>query len=128
MDKTKKLRILQFILILNILIAFLFGCKKENSDDEIKKYSATATGYGGDVTVEISITKNGKIGTIRVETPKESPDKGQVAGDKLAKEIIKEQSLSVDAVSGATITSTAVLTAAETALKEAGVDTEALKK
>jgi uncharacterized protein with FMN-binding domain len=128
MNIKRVLRNIKYILFLTILTMFLFGCKKEDSNDEIKKYSATATGYGGDVTVEVSITKTGKIGTFHVDAPKESRDKGQIAADKIAKEVIKEQSLFVDSVSGATITSTAILTAAEIALQEAGVDTKSLKK
>lgn len=117
-----------FILFACILSLYLSGCSFNSSKDpENKKYSAAATGYGGDVTVEVTATVTGKIGTLKVDASKETPDIGGLAAPRIAKTIVAKQSLSIDAVSGATITSKAVLSAAETALKQAGIDTEALK-
>jgi fumarate reductase flavoprotein subunit len=117
------------ILVVSILGLFLTGCSLTTSKDPAnKKYSASAVGYGGDVTVEITATENGKIGTLRVDASTESPEIGGTAAPRMAKTIIAKQSLDIDAISGATITCKAVLNAAETALKQAGIDTEALKK
>ncbi|MGB8453508.1 MAG: FMN-binding protein [Anaerocolumna sp.] len=117
------------IIFVSTLGLLLSGCGYNNSKDSAnQKYSATVAGYGGDVTVEVTATETGKIGTMRVDASKETPDIGGAAAPKLVKKIVAEQSLSVDAISGATITCDAILNAAETALQQAGIDTEALKK
>ena len=116
------------ILIASILGLFLTGCSLTSSKDPAnKKFSASAVGYGGNVTVEVTATENGKIGTLKVDASTESPEIGGAAAPRMAKTIVAKQSLDIDAVSGATITCKAVLNAAETALKQAGLDTEALK-
>lgn len=120
-------RLKSFILVISIGLC-LPGCDLSSSKDpEKQKYTASATGYGGDVTVEVTTTKDGKIGTLKVDAPMETPDIGGVAATRVAKTIVINQSLSIDSISGATITCQAVLNAAETALKQAGIDTEALK-
>lgn len=48
----------------------------------------------------------------------------QIAVDTVAREIVEKQSLSVDAVSGATLTSRAAMMAAANALEKAGVSTD----
>ncbi|WMJ89331.1 FMN-binding protein [Anaerocolumna sp. MB42-C2] len=119
-----KLYILPFL----ITALLLTGCSYINTKDtKVKKYSAAAAGYGGDVTVEVTAASTGKIGTLRVDASQETPDIGGKAASRMAKTIVAKQSLSIDSISGATITCKAVLSAAETALKEAGIDTEALK-
>ncbi len=116
------------ILLISLIGLLLPGCKNNDSSDaENKKYSASVAGYGGDVTVEVTATKTGKIGTLRVDASEETPEIGGAAASRMAKTIVAKQSLSIDTVSGATITCNAVLSAAESALKEAGIDTEALK-
>ncbi len=118
----------QRILIVSILGLFLTGCSLTSSKDPAnKKFTASAVGYGGDVTVEVTATENGKIGTLRVDASTETPEIGGAAAPRMAKTIVAKQSLDIDAVSGATITCKAVLNAAETALRQAGLDTEALK-
>jgi fumarate reductase flavoprotein subunit len=117
------------IILVSILGLLLTGCNYRDSKDPAnKKFSASVAGYGGEVTVEVTATENGKIGSLKVDAPNETPDIGGTAAPRVAKTIIAKQSLSVDTISGATITCDAVLNAAETALKQAGIDTEALKK
>lgn len=119
----------RYLLIVSILGLFLTGCSLTSSKDPAnKKFTASAIGYGGDVTVEVTATESGKIGTLRVDASNESPEIGGAAAPRMAKTIVAKQSLDIDAVSGATITCKAVLNAAETALRQAGLDTEALKK
>ena len=127
--KMHKLVGLKLIIMPFLISALLLtGCSYINTkDSKIKKYSAAATGYGGDVTVEVTAASNGKIGTLRVDASQETPNIGGKAASRMAKTIVARQSLSIDSISGATITCKAVLTAAETALKEAGIDTETLK-
>ncbi len=128
MNKNLYKKFICLILTVSISGILSSGCNKDDSSDAgNEKYSATVAGYGGDVTVEVTATEDGKIGTMKVDASKETPEIGGTAAPKIVKAIVAKQSLSVDAISGATITSKAVLSAAETALIQAGVDTEALK-
>jgi len=117
-------------MFLCIISVFAIGCSKKEDTDKVegKTYTASAVGYGGDVTVEVTVSEDGTINSINVDAPKETKEVGGAAAPKVAEAIIAEQSLAVDTVAGATITSQAVISATESALKEAGIDTEALKK
>ena len=85
--------------------------------------SAMAIGRNGPITVEV-VADSDRIYQIRVPSEGETPDIGGVAITKLAKEIISGQTLDVDSVSGATITSEALKTAIGSALQQTGVDTK----
>jgi len=58
-----------------------------------------------DVTVEIV---DGKIDSIMIGDNKETPDKGGIAIKQLPYEIIKSQSIEIDAISRATVTSNGI--------------------
>ncbi len=88
-------------------------------------YTASEKGMLGDVTVKVTVSEDGTVTSIDVDAGSETPDIGGTAASKLADSIIESQSLAVDAVSGATYTSKAVLAAAKEALFQAGVDVTA---
>lgn len=90
-------------------------------------YEATQKGFGGDVTVTVTVDDSGNVTAVEVTADSETPDLGGKAAPKIAQDILDTQSLAVDTVSGATITSEAVLAAAEDALSQAGIDVEAWK-
>jgi len=90
-------------------------------------YEATAKGFGGDVTVKVTVGEDGNVTAVEVKADSETPDLGGKAAPKIAEDILKNQSLAVDTVSGATVTSEAVLAAAEDALSQAGIDVESWK-
>ena len=81
-------------------------------------YEGTARGYGGDITVTAVLTEYG-IDEITVNAPDETPEIGQAAAVKLAKDIWRNQSHGVDSVSGATMTSNAVKKAVAHCIREA---------
>lgn len=85
--------------------------------------SITALGQGmgkhGSFDVEISLT-DGAIDRITVLNSRETPGIGDVAMEKLTKRIIDNQTLNVDTISGATLSSMAFLTAVSSALGKAG--------
>ena len=101
----------------------------EAADSQIKAgtYQAVEKGFGGEVAVTVTVDESGKVTALEVTADAETPDLGGKAAPKMAQTILETQSLAVDAVSGATITSEAVLTAVESALSQAGVDVEAWK-
>jgi fumarate reductase flavoprotein subunit len=90
-------------------------------------YSATAKGYTSDVTVTLTVDGSGKITEITAQANGETPKIGGEAAPKMAANILASQRLDCDVISGATATSTAVLRAAEDALKLAGFNTALLK-
>ncbi|MCR4830440.1 MAG: flavocytochrome c [Pseudobutyrivibrio sp.] len=83
-------------------------------------YTAVANGFGGDVEVAITVGDNGGISSVEITGDKETPEVGGAAIPTLKDSILEKQSADIDGVSGATITSTAVKTAAAKALSEAG--------
>lgn len=123
--KFKRLKnVLKILMIITLVSTVLFSCSNKKKDPV---YSGTAAGYNSDITVQVTLTENRTVGTLLVDASKEDPEIGQVAARRIAKTIVAKQSLKIDAVSGATQSSEAVLKATEVALKEAGIDTETLK-
>lgn len=96
-------------------------------DAKAGTYEAAEKGFGGDVTVTLTVDESGKVTAVDVTADGETPDLGGKAAPKMAQAILDSQSLAVDTVSGATITSQAVLTATEAALSQAGIDVAAWK-
>lgn len=92
-----------------------------------KTASASAPGYGGDVTVEVTV-QDGKILSVAVVKNSETPALGGIAIEKLPSMIVETQSVALDTVSGATRTSEALLSAAKKALLAAGMSEEVITK
>ena len=85
------------------------------------QYEETAKGFGGDVTVTITVSES-EITDVTVVGDAETPALGGVAIQTLPEEILKAQTPNVDVLSGATVTSNAIITAATKALEAAGAD------
>ena len=90
-------------------------------------YTASAPGMGGDVPVTVSY-EDGRITAVTVGENNETPGIGDQAINAIPGRIVEEQSLTVDTVAGATVTSNAILTAAEAALTAGGVDVTPFKQ
>ncbi len=88
-------------------------------------YTGTADGFGGDIVAEVTI-KGGAITEVNVTGDSETDGLGSVAVEKIPAQVLEKQSMAVDAVSGATISSDAVILAITNALAEAGVSPEDL--
>ena len=76
--------------------------------------SASAKGFGGDVTVTFTLDENGIITAVDIQAPGETPGFGKKAEEEAFKAQFIGQTLpieSVDAITGATITTNAVITA-----------------
>lgn len=84
-------------------------------------YTATAQGQSGPVPVSVTV-KDNKVTRIEVGPNKETVGIGAVAGPKVAQRILDAQSLAVDGVSGATVTSNAVKKATREAITQAGLN------
>ena len=88
-------------------------------------YQAEAQGIFSPVKVTVEVTDN-EIVTVLIDASGETPELGGIAAETLSMKIIEAQTPNVDTVSGATITSNAVIQAVTEALKSAGADISVL--
>lgn len=89
-------------------------------------YTGTATGRNGEVTVEVTFSTTA-IETVTVVEHAETEGIAEAPVAQIPAEIVGQQSLNIDAVSGATITSQAILNAVADAVTQAGGDAAALQ-
>ena len=99
--------------------AMIFGAAMASAET----YSASAKGFGGDVTVTVTV-EDGKIAAAEAAGISETPALGGAAMPQLCEAIVANQTPYVDTVSGATLTSNAVIEAAAAALAQAGLTFE----
>ena len=83
--------------------------------------TGSAPGRNGDVAVEV-VTDGSTIASLAVTAHEETEGIGTMAVDQLPAAIVAENSLAVDNISGASITSEAIKAAAAKALTEGGFD------
>lgn len=84
-------------------------------------YTATVTGYKGDITVEVTVDSD-SITNINVVDQHETEGIGSEAIRILTDKILKNQTVGVDSVSGATVTSASFKSAVKNALEQSGAD------
>lgn len=84
-------------------------------------YTSEAQGRNGPVKVEVTFD-NGKIASVKLVSHKESTGIADPALERIPAAIIAEQSVAVDAVGGATLTSKAISAAVANCIKSAGLD------
>ena len=84
-------------------------------------FSGTAKGMGGDVTVTMTLTDN-VITDCTAVGDSETPGIGSVVIEQFPAQVVEGNTINIDGISGATVTSTAFLDAAKAALTEAGVN------
>ena len=89
-------------------------------------YKASAYGNNGYLNVEVDVNRN-QILAIRVPDSRETRFLGDTAIERITNDVLQYQTLNVDSVSGATVTSAAFKTALEDALTKSGVDTALLQ-
>lgn len=95
--------------------------KAENKGLKDGIYSATEQGFGGDVTVEITV-KDGKLSDVKVTGSDETEGQGgleAINDGTYAKRLLEKASPEIDGIAGATITTNAVKDAMAEALKKA---------
>lgn len=98
-----------------------------STDAEASAGTGTANGRNGQLTLR-AIVKDGTLEDLAIVRSHETLRVGAAAQDLLHDLIVSGQTLNVDAVSGATLTSMAYLSAAEQALAAAGIDPKEWKK
>lgn len=89
-------------------------------------YQGSSGGMQGPITAEITVEDN-RIVDITFPENNETISVARVAFERIPQQIIEHQSLSMDAVTGATLSSNAILRAVGEAAEAAGLDVDALK-
>ena len=84
-------------------------------------FEGVGQGMGGDVKLAVTV-EDGRITAIDVVSHNESAGISDPAVARIPQAIIDNQSLAVDAVAGATLTSNGILAAVEAAAAAAGLD------
>ena len=105
-----------FTLMSVLCLLTLTGCAKSNE----QTVSATAKGYGGDITVTLTV-KDDKITDVKIVGDGETKDVGSKAVEQMPEQILSAQTYDVDGVSGATISSTSIKKATKEAMTAAGL-------
>lgn len=96
----------------------------QESDND-GSFTGTAEGYGGEVSVTLTI-ENGEITAATATGDGETASIGGNAIAEIPQQMVERNSVKVDTYSGATVTSEAILLAAEDALGQAGLSPDDL--
>ncbi|MBQ7169140.1 MAG: flavocytochrome c [Synergistaceae bacterium] len=116
-----------FALVSAIVIIVIMVITQQNRGSSVMG-TGTADGFGGPGAITVTVMlKDGKIADVKAEGPKETPGIGSVAVEKMPGEMVAGNTINVDGVTGATVSSTGILKAAESALKAAGVNPDDFK-
>ena len=105
-----------FTIMVALCFLMLSGCAKSTE----QTVSATTKGYGGDITVTLTV-KDGKISDVKIVGDGETANVGSKAVEEMPAQIIEKQTYDVDGVSGATISSTSIKKATKEAMIQAGL-------
>ena len=115
----------------SIAVMGLAGCAPAAKSDQqagytAGTYTAAAQGKFAPITVEMTF-EDGSIASARVVKHEETEYISDRAIEEIPANIVEHQTLNIDTVTGSTLTSMAILTAAEDCVKQAGGDAKALK-
>ena len=102
---------------------FLTACGGSSKGYSFKAgtYEGSGTGKNGSIKVSVEVS-NDSIKKVDILEQNETPSIAKDALEKIPQDIVKEQSLAIDTISGATITSQGILDAVKDALSSSGVD------
>ena len=122
----KKIFSAGFAILAAALILIGCGSNAKKMSYTAGTYTATAQGMNGEVTVSVTFD-NSSIKKITIDKHQETVGISDAAIKQIPEQIIKMQSLAVDSVSGASVTSKAILSAVSSAVEQAGGDVDTLK-
>jgi len=115
-----KKRVLAIVMALSMLVAS--AAMGEALPASVSgEFTGTAKGFGGDVNVTITL-EDGAIAAVAAKGASETEGVGSKAIEIMPQEMTENGSIAVDTVSGATITSNAILEASKAALEAAGLN------
>ena len=98
---------------------FVIGAVSLFAAPKAGTYTASAVGRNGEIVVEVTF-EGGKITQVNIVRQQETVGIADAALAEIPKAIVASQKVNVDAVSGATMTSSAIMTAVSDCVKQAG--------
>ena len=115
------------LLCIAMTLTLLAGCGSSSSSTAASgsvagTYEGTGKGRNGDIVVAVTLDDNAAITNIEVKEQQETPGVGDIAFDPMISQMVENNSIAVDAVATATITSNGLLEAVRAALTAAGVN------
>lgn len=108
------------------VLMMLAACVSASASDVSGTFEGSGYGMQGPITVSITV-ENGEITAIDFVTYTETANIAAVAKERIPAQIVEHQALGVDTVTGATLTSYGIINAVTDAVKNAGLDVDALK-
>ncbi|MFZ7120510.1 MAG: FAD-dependent oxidoreductase [Eubacteriaceae bacterium] len=118
-----------FVLILTMVFS-LFGCqtqttKKGNASFATGTYTGTAMGKLGPITVEVTFDED-QIQNVEVVSQNETEALAEIPIERIPSSVVEYQSLAVDTISGATLSSLGIINAIKDCVTQAGEDPQNL--
>lgn len=126
-------KFLNVMLCLLLAVGVLSACteaqetKQQDASFKAGTYTGEAEGKDGKIKVEVTVTEDSRISDIKIVSQSETGGLGDAALEKVKEQIIADQTLAVDAISGASLSSKAMIDAVENAMRQAGGDIKVLK-
>lgn len=109
------------LLLSAMMACSLIACSSSTGNGVSGEFTGTAKGLGGDVTVTLTL-KDSVITNVVAEGKDETEGIGSKAIEQLPGEMVDGNTINVEGVSGATVTSDAIKEAAKAALESAGLN------
>ena len=103
-----------------LALTLVLGCAGK-SKFKAGVYTGAAQGFGGEVSASVELSRDAIV-KVSVTGAKETQGIGSIPLAELPSKIVQAQSTQIDTISGATVTSRAVLDAVNAALRTAKVD------
>ena len=129
-------KLLKSLIVFTMIFA-LVGCAATTDTPETTdtpkegmtagSYVAVAKGFAEDMNVEVVVSDT-EILEVNILENNETPEKAKPAFDVIPSAIVENQSILVDSVAGATMTSDGIKLAVEQALTDAGANIDEFKK
>ena len=115
-------------LLLSLVLVFSTACSSQSSNlsFDAGTYTATVDGRNGSMTIETTFDEH-SIKEVKVTKHQETPGISDAPIQRIPQQIVENQSLNIDIVASATITSEAILNGVADCVKQANGDVEALK-
>lgn len=122
----RKSRLIAILLVLVMVVSLTATSGSAEGKFTPGTYEAVALGRSGDVTVRVEMTED-EIANIEVIDHMETEGIGTKAIDVIPGKIIQAQSLEINAVAGATVTTDAIIAGVKDCIEQAGGTVEDLK-
>ncbi len=129
---TKHFKVFISVLLCLVMVFALTGCGNQTKESlsvlnyKSGSYQASAQGYKGPVTVEVTFDTNAIVGA-KVISHMETAGIADTPIERIPQMFVDNQSLKIEAISGASKTSNAILAALADCVIQAGGDLEVLK-